>query len=147
MDKKDELILQVLEKNAKLSSRAIAEKVGLPISTVHRRVRRLEQDGVIKSYRAVIEYAKTKRPISAYLFINIAETIPDKGHIPKARIVDKILKYREVQELADVQGGNFDLVTKARFATLKDLSAFVEELREIEGIEELFSAIITEEIL
>jgi DNA-binding Lrp family transcriptional regulator len=147
MDDKDELILQTLEKNAKLSSRAIAEKVGLPISTVHRRIRKLEQDGVIKSYRAIVEYEKTKRPIGAYLFINIAETIPEKGHIPKAIIVDKLLKYHQVQELADVQGANFDLVIKSRFATLKDLSAFIEELREIEGIEELFSSIITEEIL
>ena len=147
MDDKDELILQTLEKNAKLSSRAIAEKVGLPISTVHRRIRKLEQDGVIKSYRAIVEYEKTKRPIGAYLFINIAETIPKKGHIPKAIIVDKLLKYHQVQELADVQGANFDLVIKSRFATLKDLSAFIEELREIEGIEELYSSIITEEIL
>ena len=147
MDEKDELILQVLEKNARLSSRAIAEKVGLPISTVHRRERRLERDGVIKGYKAVIEYEKTKRPIGAYLFINIAETIPNKGHIPKKKIINKILKYREVQKLVDVQGTNFDILVKARFGTLKDLSAFVEEFREIEGIEELFSAIITEELL
>ena len=147
MDEKDELILQVLEKNAKLSSRAIAERVGLPISTVHRRIMKLEQDRVIKGYKAIIEYEKTKRPISAYIFINLHETIPNKGHIPKVEIVRKLLKYREVQELADVQGGNFDLVTKARFATLKQLSAFVEELRDVEGIEELISAIITEEIL
>jgi Lrp/AsnC family leucine-responsive transcriptional regulator len=147
MDKKDELILQALEKNAKLSSRAIAKKVGLPISTVHRRIKKLEKDGVIKGFKAIIEYEKTKRPISAYIFINIAETIPEKGHIPKAGIVGKLLKYREIQELADVQGSNFDLVTKARFATLKELSSFIEELRTIEGIEELFSAIITEEIM
>jgi DNA-binding Lrp family transcriptional regulator len=147
MDEKDESILQALEKNAKLSSRAIAEKVGLPISTVHRRIRKLEKDGIIKGFKAIIEYEKTKRPISAYIFINIAETIPDKGHIPKAGIVDELLKYLEIQELADVQGSNFDLVTKARFATLKELSSFIEELRAIEGIEELFSAIITEEIM
>jgi DNA-binding Lrp family transcriptional regulator len=147
MDEKDELVLQALERNAKLSSRAIAEKVGLPISTVHRRMKKLEKDGIIKGFKAIIEYEKTKRPISAYIFINIAETIPDKGHIPKAGIVGKLLKYPEIQELADVQGSNFDLVTKARFATLKELSSFVEELRAIEGIEELFSAIITEEIM
>jgi DNA-binding Lrp family transcriptional regulator len=147
MDKKDDLILQVLEKNAKLSSRAIAEKVGLPISTVHRRIKKMEQNGIIKGYKAKIEYEKTKRPISAYLFINIAETTPEKGHIPKSKIVNEILKYHEVHELVDVQGSSFDLVIKARFATLKDTSAFVEQRREIEGIEELFSSIITEEIL
>ncbi|GAI65454.1 unnamed protein product, partial [marine sediment metagenome] len=104
-----ESILQALEMNAKLSSRVIAEMVGLPISTVHRRIMKLEQDGIIKSYRAIIDYEKTKRPIGAYLFINIAETVPLNVHIPKEKIVDKILKYKEVQELADVQGANFDL--------------------------------------
>jgi len=121
--------------------------VGLPISTVHRRIRKLEQDGVIKGYRAIIEYEKTKRPISAYLFVNVAETTPNKGHIPKAKIIDEIKKHSEVHELADVQGAKFDLVAKARFRSLKELSAFIEKLRAIEGIEELFSAIITEEIL
>ena len=146
MDDKDELILKVLEKNAKLSSRAVAEKTGLPISTVHRRIMKLEKEGIINGYKAIIEYDKTKRPIGAYLFINIAETTPNNGHIPKAKIVATLLRYPEVQELADVQGARFDLIIKSRFPTLKELSDFVEELREIEGIEELFSAIITEEM-
>ena len=146
MDEKDELILQALEKNAKLSSRAIAEKIGLPISTVHRRIRKLELDEVIKGYRATIEYEKTKRPIGAYLFINISETSPNNNYVPKAKIVDELLKNKEVQELADVQGANFDLIIKCRFQTLKALSAFIENLRGLSGIEELFSAIITEEL-
>jgi DNA-binding Lrp family transcriptional regulator len=70
MDEKDELILQALEKNAKLSSRAIAEKIGLPISTVHRRIRKLELDKVIKGYRATIEYEKeTNWCLSIYQYI------------------------------------------------------------------------------
>lgn len=146
MDDKDDLILKILEKNAKLSSRAVAEKTGLPISTVHRRIINLEKEGIIKGYKTIIDYDKTKRPIGAYLFINIAEATPNNGHIPKAKIVATILKYPEVQELADVQGAKFDLIIKSRFPTLKGLSDFVEEFREIEGIEELYSAIITEEI-
>lgn len=145
MDEKDELILQALEKNSRLSSRAIAEKIGLPISTVHRRIKKLEKDKIIKGYRAIIEYEKTKRPIGAYLFINIAETSPNNSYVPKAKIVDKLLKNKEVQELADVQGANFDLVIKCRFQTLKKLSDLIERLRELKGIEELYSAIITEE--
>ncbi len=102
---------------------------------------------MIKGYKALLNYEKTKRPIGAYLFINVAETTPNKGHIPKARIIDEIKKYSEVDELADVQGANFDLVVKARFSSLKELSAFTERWRGIEGIEELFAAIITEEIV
>ena len=147
MDDKDELILQELEKNAQLSCRTIAERVGLPISTVHRRIRRLEKDGVIKRFRAVIDYEQTHRPIGAYLFINVSETSPTNGYIPKVNLVEKILKYPEVHELSDVQGANFDIILKARFASLKALSKFIDQLRQVEGIEELFSAIIAEEII
>ncbi|WNZ28356.1 MAG: Lrp/AsnC family transcriptional regulator [Candidatus Bathyarchaeota archaeon] len=147
MDNKDEQILQVLEKNAKLSSRSIAQKIGLPISTVHRRIRKLEQEKIIKGYRANIEYEKTNRPIGAYLFVNISETTPNTDRVPKSKIVDSLLKNTEVHELADVQGANFDLILKCRFETLKALSSFIEKLRGQRGVEELFSSIITDEIV
>ena len=43
------------------------------------------------------------------------------------------------------QAADFDLVLRARFGTLRKLSAFVEKLRDIEGIEETKSAVITDE--
>lgn len=146
MNKKDALIVRVLERSAKLSSRAIAGEVGLPISTVHRRIRRLEKEGVITGYKAMINYEKTDRPIGSYIFINLEETSPGKSRTPKGNVVDRLKKFVDVQELADVQGYNFDLVVKARFKCLKELSLFMEALRSLEGIEELSSAIITEEI-
>ncbi|MDH5361739.1 MAG: Lrp/AsnC family transcriptional regulator [Aigarchaeota archaeon] len=146
MNEKDESILRVLEKNAKLSSREIGKEVGLPPSTVHRRIKRMEEDEVIKGYRAIVDYEKTERPIGAYLFVNEAETTP-RGHIPKSKIIDDIRKFHEVQELVDVQAGNFDLVLKARVRSLKELSSFTERLRNVEGIQELSTAIIVQEIL
>jgi len=147
MDNKDELILRFIEKNAKLSSRAIAEKIGLPISTVHRRIRKLEDKKIIKGYKAIIEYEKTNRPIGAYIFLNLSETYPNNDHIPKSKVINIIRKNPEVQEVADVQGANFDLILKCRFSTLKLLSSFIEKLRQQEGIEELFSSIITNELV
>lgn len=85
MDEKDEAIIRVMERTAKLSSRAIAKIVRLPISTVHRRIRKLEQQHVIIGYKALIDYEKTNRPVSALILINPAEVIPGKGHIPKKR--------------------------------------------------------------
>ncbi|MCW4023047.1 MAG: Lrp/AsnC family transcriptional regulator [Candidatus Bathyarchaeota archaeon] len=147
MDQKDELILRFLEKNANLSSRAIAENIGLPISTVHRRIRKLEKEKIIKGYRAIIEYEKTKRLIGAYVFINLSEVYPDNNHVPKSKIIKTLQRNKEVQELADVQGAHFDLILKCRFTSLKALSNFIETLRQQEGIEEIFSSIITDEIV
>ena len=146
MDEKDRLILKVLELDAHLSNRAVAAMVRLPTSTVNRRILKMEEDGVIKGYRLVLDYEKTGKPVGAYIFINEAEITRDLGHIPKSKIIDELRKFKEIQEVSDVQGANFDLVAKARTGSLKELSALTERLREIEGIEELFTAIIVEEV-
>ena len=74
------------------------------------------------------------------------EVIPGKGHIPKREIIKTLSKFREIEEIIDVQAAEFDLVVRARFRILRQLSDFVERLRDIEGIEETKSAVITEEI-
>lgn len=147
MDEKDEAIIRILERSAKLSSRAIAKRVRLPISTVHRRIKKMEREGIITGYKALIEYEKTERPISALVLINLAEVIPRKGHIPKKDIISRLERFHEIGEIVDVQAANFDLVIKARLTGLKELSVFAEELRSIEGIEELSVAVTTEEIV
>lgn len=145
MDKKDEAIVKVLARKAGLSSRALSKIVALPISTVHRRVKKLEQEGVIVGYKALINYEKTTTPIGAFLLINLAEVIPGKGHIPRKEIIAALRKFKEIEEIVEVQATHFDFIIRARFPSLKKLSAFTEELRSVEGIEEISSAIITEE--
>ncbi|MEM2130342.1 MAG: Lrp/AsnC family transcriptional regulator [Candidatus Bathyarchaeia archaeon] len=145
MDYKDEAIIRIVARQAHLSSRVLSKMTGLPISTVHRRIQRLEAAGVIKGYKALINFEKTSKPISALLFVNLAEVVPNKGHIPKKDVLNKLKNYEEIEEVIEVQAYNFDLILKARLQSLKRLSALMEELRCIEGIEELSSAIIIEE--
>ena len=147
MDKKDEAIIRVLERKSGLSSRALSKMVGLPISTVHRRVKKMEREGIIKGYKAIIDYERTTRPIGALLLVNLEEVIPGKGHIPKKDIVESFRKFEEIEEVIDVQAYQVDLIIRVRLKSLRRLSAFIEELRSIEGMEEISSAIITEEIV
>jgi len=147
LDEKDKAIIRVLERKAGLSSRSLSKMVSLPISTVHRRVKKLEREGVIIGYKALINYEKTTRPIGAFLLINLAEVIPGRGHIPKRDIINSMRKFEEIEEIIEVQATNFDLAVRARFQSLRKLSAFIEELRSMEGIEETSSAIITEETI
>lgn len=146
MDEKDEAIIRILERRGNLASRVLAESIGLPVSTVYRRVKRLEQQGVITGYKAIINYEKTNIPIGAYILINLEEITPGKGRIPKADIINRIKKIIGVQDISDVEAADFDLLLKARFKTLKELSHFTEELRSVEGIEDFKTAIITESI-
>jgi DNA-binding Lrp family transcriptional regulator len=145
MDKKNENILKILSRKAGLSSRTLSKMLKVPISTVHRRIKNLERDGVIQGYKAIIDFEKTPWPIGTLLMINLAEVIPGKGHSPKKDIVQSLSRFTEVEEIIEVQAGDFDLIVKARFKGLKQQANFVEDLRCIDGIEEISSAIIIEE--
>ena len=74
--------LRLFGVDAELSNTAVAAKVGLPISTVHRKIRRMELDWVIKGYRTIIDYEKTEWSIGAF-FTNIEVIAHDSGHILK----------------------------------------------------------------
>lgn len=145
MDEKDESIIRVVGRRSGMSSRRLSGMLNIPISTVHRRIKNFEDDEIIIGYKALIDYQKTSWPIGALLLVDLMEVIPGKGHIPKAEIIKALSNFREVEEIIDVQAADFDLLLKARFRTLKRLSAFVERLRDIEGIEETKSAVITDE--
>ena len=145
MDKKNEAIIRILSREAGLSSRALSKMLKIPISTVHRRVKKLEHEGVIQGYKAIIDFEKTSSPIGALLMVNLAEVIPGKGHIPKKEVMRSLSRFNEIEEIIEVQAADFDLIVKARFASLRDQSDFVEQLRCIDGIEEIASAIIIEE--
>lgn len=147
MDDKDESILKIVGRRSGMSSRKLSTMLNIPISTVHRRIKKFEDEKVITGYKALIDYQKTPWPIGALLLVDLMEVIPGKGHIPKKDIINTLSGFREIEEIIDVQAADFDLVIKARFRTLKLLSSFIETLRDIEGIEETKSAVITDETI
>ena len=145
MDKKNEAILRILSRKAGLTSRTLSKMLKIPVSTVHRRIKRLEHEGIIQGYKAIVNFEKTSWPIVTLLMINLAEVIPGRGHIPKKEIIQSLSRFNEIEEIIEVQAADFDLIAKARFERLKEYSNFVEELQCIDGIEEISSAIIVEE--
>jgi Lrp/AsnC family transcriptional regulator, leucine-responsive regulatory protein len=145
MDKKNEAILKILSRKAGLSSRTLSKMLKMPVSTVHRRIKKLEHDGIIRGYRAILNFEKTPWPIRTLLMVNLAEVIPGKGHIPKKDVLRSLSRFDEIEEIIEVQAADFDLIIKARFESLKEQSNFVEDLRCVDGIEEISSAIIIEE--
>ena len=72
MDEIDRKILDLLQGNAKLSNAELAESVGLTVSSVHERVKKLERKGVIKGYVAVVDADKLGKPLLAFLRLTVA---------------------------------------------------------------------------
>jgi len=92
LDEKDELIIKVLSRRSGMPIRTLSSMLLLPISTIHRRIKRLEEDGVINGYRAIVDFEKTSSAIGAILMIDLFEVVPGKGHVPKKVIVGYLEK-------------------------------------------------------
>lgn len=77
MDKIDRKILAELQKDGRLSLTELGDRIGLSLSPCHRRVRALEEAGVISDYRATINPASVGLNFSAIVFVTLRSTDRD----------------------------------------------------------------------
>ncbi|QNE36142.1 Lrp/AsnC family transcriptional regulator [Leifsonia shinshuensis] len=77
MDSLDREILSTLQQDGRISVTELASRVGLSLSACHRRVRELEQSGVIEHYRAVVSPTAVGLTFEAIVFVTVSRTDPD----------------------------------------------------------------------
>ena len=71
LDSVDRRILRALQRDGRLSIVALAEEVGLSPTPCQRRVRRLEQEGVVAGYTAVLDLARLGLPLQAFVLVSL----------------------------------------------------------------------------
>ncbi len=99
MDAKDRKILALLEADGRLGYADIAARVGLAPSSVHDRVRKLEARGVIRGYRAEVQYDLSGLPITAIVSLALSPTSPPD-------VATKVAEFPLVQSCYSVAGDN-----------------------------------------
>jgi Lrp/AsnC family leucine-responsive transcriptional regulator len=72
LDAIDRRILETLQKQGRLSNQELSERVGLSPSASHRRVQRLEEEGYIKGYVALLDPKKLGRTTTVFVEITLA---------------------------------------------------------------------------
>ena len=65
----DREILKILQKDAKIGAKAIAEQLGMTKTPVYERIKRLEHDGFIKNYVAILDKDKIEDSITVFSFV------------------------------------------------------------------------------
>jgi len=116
MDETDQRILRVLHDHGRIANADLAARVGLSPSPCLRRVRRLEDAGVIHGYRAVIDPAAIGRGLRVIVGVRLARhALNDVQAFEHA-----VLELSEVVETHHVTG-NFDYLLHVEVA---DLSAY-----------------------
>jgi len=125
IDDVDKAILHALQEDARnMSSGDIAERTGTSDSTVRKRIRRLESDGVIKGYSASVDYQKSGYPLRMLLYCTAA--IPERGDL-----VPDILEIDGVVSVQELVTGEQNLLVTAVGETDSDITPVAQELLDM----------------
>lgn len=129
-------ILELLQEDCKVGVQKISKEVGKGISTVHARIKALEQSNLIKQYTAVLDPLLLNRPTLALIFITIRYRIPGQPDLLSQKEFCKdISKHPFVQEVF-VLSGEYDVFLKVRTKDVEEMNRFiVDYLREIPAVE------------
>jgi DNA-binding Lrp family transcriptional regulator len=126
LDDTDRNIIQVLEKDARTSLRRIAEEVGVSLGTVSNRVKKLEESGVIKEYRVILDADKVGWGLNVVIGLRI-----QKGRL--IEIQKKIALDPRVYGVYDVTG-DFDSMIIARARDSRDLDDLSKNVLSVDGV-------------
>jgi Lrp/AsnC family leucine-responsive transcriptional regulator len=127
MDDRDLQIIAALQENARATFGEIATTCGLSPSSVHDRVRKLEQARVIKGYRAQID------PESTGLFVTALVSVTPLDPKQPDDLPERVLELTEVEDCHSVAGDE-NYILKVRTRTTSDLEDFLRRLREKAGV-------------
>lgn len=118
LDKLDREILNILETDAKTGAKTIAEQLGLTKTPVYERIKRLEKEGFIKNYVAILDTDKIEQSITVFSFVSLEA---QKGSFMDD-FLGQVATFNEVTECY-VVGGEFDFLLKV---TVKNLDAYYD---------------------
>ncbi len=127
IDDVDQQIIQLLQDNARLSNSAIAKEVGLTISTVHDRVKKLEKKGIIKGYVAIIDANLIDKPLTSFIRLMLG---PSASYSEAKKTIIELFKNEaDILEAHGIAGEDCYLI-KVKSANTKALENLIERIRE-----------------
>ena len=142
LDDKDLQLLRLLQKNAKLTVKELAKEVNLSTSPVFERVKRLEQDGFVKRYAAVLDAEKLNRGFTVFCQIKLKIHDRSVGY----DFVKEILEIDEVAECYNISG-DFDFLLKVQVRDMKHYQDFVfNKLGSVDSIGSTHSTFVMAEV-
>jgi len=142
LDATDLQILRTLQKNAKLTTKELAEAVHLTPTPVFERQKRLERQGYIKKYVAVLDPDKLDQGLQVFCKVKLKQI----NHEIADAFVRRINRIPEVTECYNTSG-NYDYLLKVRAADMKQYQTFVlNKLGEIEMLASIESTFVMSEV-
>lgn len=130
LDDKDRRILEALRENAEQTTKAIADETGIPRTTVHDRISRMEDRGVIRKYTVIPDYEEIGESTTAFIFLSYDARTSDS----QADVAEQLSAIDAVYEVHMISG-DWDMLAKVRGASVEQIGDLViDRLREVGGV-------------
>ena len=144
LDRYDRAILQLLQREGRLSNQELAEHIGLSPSPCLRRVRALEESGLISGYRAMLDAKKLGLSLMALIHISMDRHTPERFDNFEQRIRD----LPEILECLLVTGHDADYQLKV---VVQDMEAYqallLNKITRIEGVSGVHSSFVLRRVV
>jgi len=130
----DDRLIALLKENARLSTAALARRLGVARSTVQSRLERLERSGVIRGYTVELGSGARARQVQAHAMIAVE---PQQ----QSSVERKLKAMPAVAALLTVSGG-YDLIAMLAAESTEALDAALDELRSCPGVKSTSTSIV-----
>ena len=142
LDRIDRKILIELQKDGRLSNVELAKRIGLSASPCLERVKRLESQGYITGYRALVDPQKLGAAMLVFVEITLTKTSVDIF----AEFSAAVQLHDDIQE-CHLVSGNFDFLLKARVADMSSYRRLLgDTLLRLPGVSESRTYVVMEEV-
>jgi len=144
LDSYDRRILEVLQQEGRVSNQELADRIGLSPSPCLRRVRALEEAGIIAGYRALLDPGKLGLDLVALVSISMDRHTPERF----ARFDETVSALPEVLECLLITGRDADYQLKV---IVRDMAAYQEllldKITRIEGVSGVHSSFVLRRVV
>jgi Lrp/AsnC family leucine-responsive transcriptional regulator len=138
LDETDRRILRAIQRDGRITNAALAEEIGMAASPCLRRLKALEQDGVVAGYRAVIDRRALGHGVEAYAFVKLSQSDPDW----RTRLVEKLKSFDEVVS-CQAMTGECDLLVHIVADDIEAYGEFaMQRLLTLPGIADMRSSFV-----
>ncbi len=125
IDDKDRLLLHLLRKNGRITLKEMNKETGIPISTVHDRIRKIEKRGLVR-HTSLLDFSKVGSAIHVYL--SFMKTEKDQ------EFLSFLETHERINSVFRVNSG-FSYLLECIFPSMKDLRIFTENLESFGAVD------------
>jgi len=141
MDGTDIEIVRLLQANGRISHEQLSREVNLSRPAVHERIKRLENEGVIRSYSALVDWEAIGLPLTAFVWVRTSTRC-----LPAGKAILELTSKAAVVEECHRVAGEWCLLVKVRAASTLALQDLLDSIGGIEGVQNFMTTVALSEV-